>query len=513
MKKLLILLIAILTLSFCLTGCNDKSVDPVGDVGGSVNLETNGSFAVEKGDYLYFINGMGSSTQSNNMGDVTKGSLCRVKIANIGASDSKVEVVIPKLMATSSASNGVFIYDNTVYYASPYSEKDKTGTVRSDYTEFRSFDLETAKSKSICYETNSVSNYFFVKNGSAVYLAYEYTATVDGSETKIFKTVNTKGEEVHKIEKYTALSVASDNSGKVFYVKTAYSKDLDQDEAFSEVYSYVIGGEEEMVFSGCGANGITRDNRSNEVYKSKILKYSDFSGATVSIVKNTGSILVIKVTGVDTNYSGSYYFGLNIQDGVTVANLKEMGRSNAYIDRALTATAYFKSLEEVYYVETSDYLKGLVKFNYNNLANADHGRVLINKDAFEKNFLFVEGDYMYFGGGSGDYYRLKYLTEGAELRKINGVKAKSTTDWFIPRAVGNKFICVLSDGIFGNYVYAFDMTDIDSDEYADKLEELAELDREEVLAINGTLVGVKTSDDKTAFDEKLEDSYPEEDEE
>ncbi len=514
MKRLLILLIAILTMSFCLTGCNDKKVEPLANVGGSV-ISGNGSFAVEKGEYVYFINGIGDSKQSNNMGDVTKGALCRVKTQAIGESDAKVEIVIPKLVTTGSASKGVFVFGDTVYYASPYSEKDKTGTVRNDYTEFRSFDLKTAKSSSFGYETNSVNTYLFYQSGNNVYLGYEYTTTVDEKETKVFRVLNQKGEEVHKIEKYTSLAVASDNSGRLFFVKTAYSKDLDQDEAFSEVYTYVLGGAEELVFSGCGTNGLTRDkaDRDTDSYKAKILKYSDFSGATVTIVKNTGSLLIMKVTGVDVTYSGSYYFGLNISDGITVSNLKEMGRSTTYIDNALTTTAYYKSLNEIYYVENTDYLKGLVKFDYSKLSDATHGRTLINKDAAEKNIAFIEGNYIYLSGASGDYYRLNLSDANAKLRKINGVSAKTTTDWLLPRVVGDKFICVLSDSIFGSYAYAIDMKDIDTDEYEDKLEELSDLDREEVLAINGTLVGKKTDADKTAFTEKLDSSYPEKDEE
>jgi len=516
MKRLLILLIAILTLSFCLTGCNDKKIDPLADVGGSVVAESNGTFAVEKGNYLYFINGIGDSKQSNNMGDVTKGALCRVHLDNVGKNDAKFEVVIPKLMTVGSASNGVFVYGDTVYYATPYSEKDKTGAVRNDYTEFRYFDLKTANSKSICYETNSVNAYYFVQNGNSVYLAYEYTTTVEDAEKKFFRVLNSKGEEVKKIENYTGLSVATDNSGKVFFVKKAFSKDLDQEEAFSEVYSYDIGGSEQLVFSGCGTNGLTRDkaDRDTAEYKAKILKYSDFSGATVSIIKNTGSILVMKVTGVDSIYSGSYYFGLNISDGITVANLKEMGRSNTYIDNALTATAYYKSLNEIYYVENTDYLKGLVKFDYNKLADATHGRQLVNKDAAEKNIAFVKDGYMYFSSTAGSYYRLNLETAGAELRQINGVPAKSTTDWLLPRVVNDKFICVLSDAIFGSYVYSIDMKDIETEEYKENLEKLSTLDREKVLAVNGALVGIKTEADKTSFSEKLDKDYPiDEDEE
>ena len=76
------------------------------------------------------------------MGEVEKGALVRVKTSDIGTKNANVEPVIPKLATTGSATNGVFIYGDNVYYASPYDEKDKTGTVRSDYVDFRSFNLK-----------------------------------------------------------------------------------------------------------------------------------------------------------------------------------------------------------------------------------------------------------------------------------------------------------------------------------------------------------------------------------
>lgn len=521
MKKFLTLITAIIILTLALSGCS-TSVKPLANVEGDVVKSTNGTFAVEKGNYVYFVNGVGDMKGNNEMGEVEKGALVRVKTSEIGKTSQTIETVIPKLVTTASATNGVFIYGNTVYYASPYDEKDKTSTVRNDYTDFRSFDLTTAKSNRITYENDTVNSYRFIESGSDVFLVYETNETVDGTATNVFKVFNAKtGAEVYSVNGYSQIFVADDNSKNVFFVKLAHSDELDEDEAFSEVYLYTVGStSHSLVYSGCGTNGLTRDGRGKDAnYKSKILPYSDISGVTVSLIKNTGSVLVFKVTGIDTNYPTVYYYGVNLVDGsgalkqtYAISDLIELGKSDAFIDAALTSNSYFKSLSEVYYVENSTYLKGLVKFDYNNLNKADHGRTLLTSDANGYNISMVDGGYIYLVSTDGFYYRIKLDGSETSLRKINAVAAKGVTDWHKPRVINGNFVCVYSSEIFYNYVYSVDMTDIDKDSYEEKLEDYESLDREKVETIKGTLLGKMTQTDEDAYQTKLDNDYPEEDE-
>ncbi len=500
MKKLILLLVAILAMTFTLAGCSDD-VTPLKNVEGQVK-SGNGTFAVEKGDYLYFVNGIGDSKGVNEMGKVEKGALLRVKTSEIGNENAKVETVIPKLVTTGSFVGGVYVYGDTVYYGTPYDGKDKTSTVRNDYTEFRTFDLKTGKSTEILYESKTVSKYSFTEVNSKVYLTYQTTETVDGEEVKTFKVYNAKGSSVFSVSGYSELLTASDNSSKVFYTKTAYSEELKQDEAFNEVYEYVIGNESaNVILSGCGENSLIRDGRNNAQYKAKILKYSDLAGVKVTLIKNTGSLLIFKIKSNDVNLS-SYYFALDLTKAVSNENPVELCESNEYSDVAITANSYYKSLEEIYYVENSNYLKGLVKFNYKERNNAFYGRKLISSDAAGYNIAYEQANYLYLNGTEGDYYRINL--GGEELVKINAIGAKALTDWFAPRVVGDKFICVYSDTMYQSYLYSIDMTD------TTHVEEYEELDREKVLAISKTLVGKMTDSDKSAFESQLDSSYPEE---
>lgn len=513
MKKIIALLIAMLTMAFALTGCN--SVKPLSNVGGEVK-SGNGTFAVEKGDYVYFVNGIGNSTASNKMGEVEKGALVRVKTSDIGTKNANVELVIPKLMNTSSALNGLFIFGNVVYYATPYDGKDKTSTVRSDYTDFRSFNLENAKSERLFYESKSVKNYQFVQTGNDVFVMYECSETVDEKEVNTFKVYNLKGDLVYSVDKYVSLAMA-DNSNRVFFNKVGYSEELEQDENFNEIYTYVAGDSEaKLVYSGCGKNATMRDGREKEEYDSKRIKdYTDLSGLTFEIVKNTGKLLVFKAKTIGDVNTATYYFGVDLTKDLTVANLIYIGRANDFLDVAMTNKSHFISLNEVYYVESSDKtsLKGLVKFDYTKMGDSDKkfGRTLISSKASTYTIAFIENGYAYLAGQSGDYYRVKLDGSQDEPFKINAVKSKSVTEWFIPRVINDKFISVLGEDIFSTYLYAVDMANIGSDDYKENyLEKYAEFDREKVLEIKNSILGIMTDSDKEAFNTKLDKDYPEE---
>ena len=500
MKKLLLVLIAILTLSFTLTGCSED-LKPVANYQGEVK-SGNGSFAVEKGQYVYFVNGIGDMTASNKMGDVTKGALVRVKTADIGTDNANVEVVIPKFANTSSAVSGFYIYGDTVYYATPYDGKDKSGKIRSDYTDFRTFELSTGKSSQILFESKTVSDYKFLKNSNGVFLTYETTETVDGKEAKVFNVYNTSGTKVFSVDKYTSLLTADNNSDKIFYTKMAYSQELEQDEAFAEVFSYTLGASSaEVVFTGCGENARTRDGRNNTAYIDKTLKYSALAGSQPTLIKNTGELLIMKVAANDANLS-SYYFGIDLKGELTVANLKELGISNTYTDAAITANSYYERLDSIYYVEDSTNLKGLVKFNYSGVNNYFHGREQVCDEVAGYNIAFAQEGFLYLSGTASDYYRINLKDK--KLSRITGASVKSLTEWFIPRVIGNNFICAYSDAIFQNYVYSIDMTKV-NDDY---IKDYKDLDRDDVINLNKTMLGKKAEGDASAFGTLLDTSYP-----
>ena len=144
-KKLLALFIAVLLAFTALIGCDANKTDVLDNTDGAV-ISGNGSFLVEKGDYVYFINGQDATTSDNTFGTPVKSSLVRVKKSDLAKpSEATVETVIPKIILTGNYATGVYFYGEYVYYATPCSDKDKTGTVQNSKTEFNRFNLTTGK--------------------------------------------------------------------------------------------------------------------------------------------------------------------------------------------------------------------------------------------------------------------------------------------------------------------------------------------------------------------------------
>ena len=82
-KKFLGLILATVTLSSAFAGCGAGKYkgDPVdGFVPTTTPAISNGGFAVQNGDYIYFINGYVGSDADNTFGTPVKQSIVRVKL-------------------------------------------------------------------------------------------------------------------------------------------------------------------------------------------------------------------------------------------------------------------------------------------------------------------------------------------------------------------------------------------------------------------------------------------------
>lgn len=183
MKKKIfaILCAAVLSCSFALslTGCGGdsyaKASFPEQDT--SYAVESQGGSAVSYGNYIYFINGTrgyeDTDGKQNLYGDTVKGGLYRAELngTKVNATDTvpyatfkpvfdvekqhefkssegkdydenpidivDVTPIAKKTIGTSGyADGGIFIYENYVFFASPYNQKNNLGTVESSRTDF-----------------------------------------------------------------------------------------------------------------------------------------------------------------------------------------------------------------------------------------------------------------------------------------------------------------------------------------------------------------------------------------
>jgi len=166
-------LAAALTLSvsaFALTGCSEDSVFYLGeetkaeyDAAMELNDEvsSNGGFVVEKGGYVYFINGSESTTAINVYGFPVKGSLMRIAKSDLTAGNyDKAKIVIPSLI-TSQVSSGLYIYGDYVYYATPTTDQNVAGEIGNSFIDFKRAKLDGTEAP--------MAGYYFRKGASTVY--------------------------------------------------------------------------------------------------------------------------------------------------------------------------------------------------------------------------------------------------------------------------------------------------------------------------------------------------------
>ena len=186
-SKKIISIIAAAALSFsalALTGCG--SVEYKGDTltagyDKNATVSSNGGFAVEKGNYVYFINGAASNTADNTYGDVVKGSLMRISKAKLAEENyGEAQVVIPSLFVAGDMTAGIYIYREYVYYATPTTDKDtKTGEVQNTYLDFKRSKLDGSeapmggKNDYMFRLSSNSAKYRFVEEGEKVYCLFE----------------------------------------------------------------------------------------------------------------------------------------------------------------------------------------------------------------------------------------------------------------------------------------------------------------------------------------------------
>ena len=175
--------------AIALAGCNGTYTgDKLDGYVSNAEVKSNGGFAVEKGEFVYFINGLEDYTEPNVYGDVVKGSLMRIKKADLEAGNyDKVKTVVPMLFAAQNFDAGIYIYGDYVYYATPTTDKNMDGEVESSWIDFKRAKLDGTESMKDYYFRLAAndSNYRFVEEDGVVYCLYEeegYLKSYDTTE-------------------------------------------------------------------------------------------------------------------------------------------------------------------------------------------------------------------------------------------------------------------------------------------------------------------------------------------
>ena len=287
-KKLLGLVAAIATLaSVSLTGCGSvtsyKGEELTAGYDSAAAVESNGGFAVKKGDFVYFINGSQDYTANNTYGDVVKGALMRISVSDMesGAYD-KAQIVVPSLFTTSNYNSGVYIYGDYVYYATPTTDKNLHGEVENSWVDFKRAKLDGSeapmKGQFFRLSTNS-ANYRYVEENGVVYCLYE--ETVDG--TACLKSYNTATGDTTVLVKGAKSSFYYDmkdltNPNVYYTMEVKY--DIDSDYATTAQYDqlYTVNAAATVTVDASKASYTVKDGATYD-FDEKYLKDNDVDTA------------------------------------------------------------------------------------------------------------------------------------------------------------------------------------------------------------------------------------------
>ena len=165
-----------------LAACGYQFTPLTGGPGADDAVVSNGGFVVEKGDYIYFINGIETQESDNTYGTPVKGALMRMNKSDVLAGKSKdengnptAETVVPSLMVAGDYYSGLYIYGDRIYYATPNNVRNTSGVVETNFLDFKSAKLDGSDIKDHFRISDRESDYRFIqleKNGP-VYVAYQ----------------------------------------------------------------------------------------------------------------------------------------------------------------------------------------------------------------------------------------------------------------------------------------------------------------------------------------------------
>lgn len=542
MKKITVLLLAVvMAFGLVFAGCNNSKTNYSNNLSGlDGEVSSNGGFAVVKGEYVYFINGIAANTDDNTFGKPVTGALVRIKKSDLAAAAEgntettvKTEMVIPSLFVAGDMTSGFYIFGSNVYFASPYTEKNKEGKVQNEKLSFVRASLDGKERTVIDTVDDNTTAYRYVENNGKVYLMIKTTVKDERSTSStatraaIVAYNAENGEKVFTSEKVSEYDFGNGND--VYYTVTAYDEDLKQEEKYNDLYRYVAGSEKaELVLSGKGKikNGTETDDDNNGG--------TGLTGVTYSLLKNADETVYLKVTYVDTSVTSVVkYYALDKKDitandsEANKAKFADLSNATANASKIFSSSSYYASKNCIIYLDST---YGLVAYN----VDFQNGSTF-NGDKIENNcaWLFYDKDlvgytvkfwnngYVYLTDSNNHYYRVQIIgsvidPQGNAITGENAPEAKlekvnflaNSTSWYLPEVVDNYFLSVYTATPYSSLVYVSDMTE-NAKRTDEEIETIRKSDKDSVLSNLSTCVSKIADSVQETMDKYIKDTFGE----
>ena len=466
---------------------------------------SNGGFAVQKGNYVYFINGVQSNTADNTFGTPLKGSIMRISSDDLKKHNySSAEVVVPVIAYSGNHDSGLFIYGDYIYYGTPSTARNSDGVVQNAYLDMKSTKLdgtETLKTPFVQFTSNTYDYRYVEKNGT-VYLVYIATSeTLYGETTGVtnIHSLNTAtGADTLLAYNVTSYKFDAENKSNpdIFYTMNVRNYSTDSDYKYNQVYcvsadataaneydlTKLVGWDEEndryincgkLVFDGIGQmDDVTPFNAGG----------TNRLGYTYTLKKYVSGHLFY--TRHTTQNSSEYLF--DFKQSAIGGEWNAVSGNAAETDRikndGSAADGYIyvfdgENLDSVIASENSSITINKINGGKlsGELSNEDGYFAIVSSSA---TLLFTDGDYLYYslsGGNGYTFYRIDYTggwrsyeaasPDGAitEFTPVRLLDLDSVSDWYMPELLsGHILFASATDSMATyNYIMAFDLCDDD----------------------------------------------------
>lgn len=455
-KKIIAVIALVLVLTIGLVACNGKTYKSSGVADGnkyaSSPVENNGSFVVKQGGYVYFVNAYVGADAENKFGKQEKSCLYRAELDENGniIEGSRVALVNKNIYSTSTKS-GIYVRGNWIYFASPNTDKTKSGEVNTKYLDFFRVSLDGKKTE-LLYTIANRSADFFVTDNSILVLDGGALKKIDLNKKSLGKINNKKNyvevrSNVSSLQPIVAngafsgmalmVSNAADsdswkkfNTLSVIYADGTI-KDVITDNSFGgdadsylynatvSVKDYVVKGDKITVY-------YTKTDKDSKVQLCAYTFGTDFSFDSkneVLLMQDASSSNVAAVKGIDeksafvTVSSAPYLKKVKYveQDKNPLKqdkNPQNVPASATTADSQLKRQITIRDVRDgyVFYTDASN-AKALYRYKY------DSEELCVEECVAEFNLSsswfapVILGDYMYFLDGTKEYtYRVKLQT-------------------------------------------------------------------------------------------------------
>ncbi len=244
------LAVTVFTFAGCGTGLSAFKDNPTANE----VVSGNGSLAVTKGDYLYFVNGFtgySSVGDTNYDGKITYPALYRIKLDSKGHPVEKepkydedgeeifdgsnalqnVEIMVQKVVGFEYM--GIYIFGDYLYYTSPYNGKDKNLEVLSSQVDFFRIKLNRSGGSELLYTTENAGSsvqYSMIEADNQVHmLILDSQKLVDISyneaNQKAVKVVSDKVTSIAFPQITASNQIVSDFNKDIYYTRNLKEAD------------------------------------------------------------------------------------------------------------------------------------------------------------------------------------------------------------------------------------------------------------------------------------------------